>query len=702
MLVFELGTEELPAAYLPELARQLQEGAAQRLSAAHLSPRSVQAFATPRRLSLLVAGLPAMCEEPGAEIRGPSHHAAYDGQGRPTPALLGFLRSQRGTLTQVKIAETDRGRYVYFVKPPSRTPTLTVLSKLLPELIASLRAPKTMRWDASGARFARPIRSVLALYGSTLVPCRIGAVSTTRKTSVGRPAARRTVPIRSAERYRPALARSGVVLDHAARRERIERLVAQAAKRLGGRAAPETATHGLLDEVMYLAEEPVALTGTFQRSYLSLPREVLLASMAKHQRVFALERNGRLLPAFVGILDGAPAQPAAVRRMYEHILNARLADSLLFWTQDHARLPLERMAANLAGVTFHERLGSMADKSTRLVALGTALADAWSLSAAERDQLAQACRLAKADLVSTMVREFPTLQGIVGKCYAEDSGAPPAVAAALAEQYLPSGSQRPVTRLGQALSLLDKYDTLAGYFGLGIEPTGDEDPFGLRRAAQGIVEVAWAASRPLPLQHLFAARAAAAPFQGQPEAKRDAARARIHRYLLERLYTFAWPTPSPTAEWIDAVLASGAEDLVDAMKRVVALRALAGQPALAKAAKVVERTHNILKSAKATPAAVDPEKLQEAPERRLWEVYTAQRDRVASLTRAGSYREATAAFGEAFAEPIHEFFARVMVNVPDVVLQQNRLALMSAINTLYTARIADLSKLTDMQPKESA
>ncbi|HLD78859.1 MAG TPA: glycine--tRNA ligase subunit beta, partial [archaeon] len=357
----------------------------------------------------------------------------------------------------------------------------------------------------------------------------------------------------------------------------------------------------------------------FDPAYLALPREVLLASMAKYQRVFAMEANSQLLPQCVAILDGSPKRPAAVRHTVERILNARLADSLMFWTQDHARLPLERMAQELSGVMVHERLGSMADKTLRLRALSEVLAEAWRLTDEERQQLRSACQLAKADLVSTMVKEFPTLQGVVGKYYARDSGEPPAVAEAIEEQYLPLGEHSPRTLLGSALAILDKYDTLTGYFGLGIEPTGDQDPFGLRRAAQGIVEVAWTVHRPLPLDPLIRARGSMAPFLNAPPKEIAAVGARVQRYLFERLYTFAWPPPAPMPDCIAAVLHSPCADLIDAMDRMISLQRLNGQAGLLKAAKVIERTHNILKGSALRQTAVDPSRLQEPLERRLWE-----------------------------------------------------------------------------------
>ncbi len=698
-LLFEIGTEELPAAYLPSLIEQLGREAGRLFQAHHLPSQQIQSFGTPRRLVLFVRGLASTQHKPAEEVRGPSKKVAYDEAGKPTKALLGFLRAQGITLTQTKVVSSHKGEYIYAVKQPTATPVTKVLPALLSQLIGSLRAPKTMRWDASRVRFARPIRWLLALYGASPIRCTFGTLTSAPKTWIGLPLRPRRVPVTSLERYRRALKTAGIILEQETHRAAIAQAVTRIAKQAGGTTAPEMISHGLLDEVTYLVEQPVPLAGAFDKKYLTLPREVLLASMAKYQRVFAIESKGKILPKLVAMLEGTPKRPAEVKKVIERILNARLADSLIFWADD-LKQPLT--ASDLSGVTFHERLGSMEEKAKRLEQLSAPLADAWGLGSEERAQLQQACRLAKTDLVTSMVKEFPTLQGVIGKYYALHAGEPRAVADAIEEQYLPLGGRSPKTVLGRALAILDKYDTLASYFGIGIEPTGDQDPFGLRRAAQGIVEVGWKMHRPLPLGALMCARAATPPFHGKATAQVSAIGARIQRYLYERLYTFAWPAPVPAVDCIDAALASPCDNLIDVMDRIVSLQQLNGHPGLRKAAKVVERTRNILKGATLRQPQVDPSRLVEAPEQKLWDLYRSNESRVAKLVEERAYAEATTMYGELFFEPLHQFFDQVLVNVPEESLQQNRLALMQAIQTLYTDRIADLSKLTLLHHEEAS
>ncbi|MBI3323770.1 MAG: glycine--tRNA ligase subunit beta, partial [Candidatus Omnitrophica bacterium] len=694
-LLLEIGTEELPAAYLDAAIRRLREEAERLLRERHLVFTAVESFGTPRRLTLFVWTLIGVQRNPPEQVRGPSKQAAFDGNGTPTAALLGFLKSRGGALADITVTPTEKGDYVYLNKPERLVPAERVLPAVLQELVGRLRFPKTMRWDTSGVRFARPIRWLLALYGKAPIRFSVGELSSSVHTRLGGPKRPHPVMITNPSDYVRLLARQGVVLDPKARREQIRELVDGIARQEHGEPAAETVEHGLLDEVAALVERPVAMAGRFDPTYLALPRELLLASMAKYQRVFALQdASGTILPKFVAILDGTPRRLAAVCKVYEHILNARLKDSLLFWNKDIGR-SLEQMNQDLAGVTFHEKWGSMQQKMSRLRSLSGALAGMWQLTAEEGSRLAEACECAKADLVSLLVKEFPTLQGVMGRHFARHAGKPPAVADAVGEQYLPLAGRPPQTLLGRALAILDKYDTLAAHFAIGSEPSGDQDPFGLRRCAQGIVEVAWDAHRPLHLGELFATWQAVA----SPSKSVAAVEPRLARYLLERLYTFDWPSPKPSAELISAVLASPCDDVVDAMERIRALRGMDGGAGLVKAAKVVERTRNILKGADVRQPEVDAARFQEPPERKLWELYQGQRERLLQLIERKAYAQATEAYGDVFYEPLHDFFEQVMVNVKEEAIQQNRLALMKTINTLYTGRVADLSKLGLLQPR---
>ncbi len=707
-VLFEIGTEELPAAYIPDLLTQLNTSTKQKLSEQHLSFGDVRAYATPRRLILCIDGLSASQAIPAEDVRGPAKAAAFDAQGKPTPALQGFLRSRNSTQAQTKIVSVDKkGEYVYLSIPASTRPSAAILPEILSQIIGSLRTPKAMRWDATGTRFARPVRWLAAMSGTKPLAVRYGALKSAASTWVGLPLKPRKVSFASIPGYFAKLKTAGIIYDHTERHLAVNRMVRAAAQKIKGKPCAELMLYGLDIEVCFLTESPNAFVGQFDAKYLSLPREVLLASMSKHQRVFAIEdSSGKLLPKFVAVLDGKTAKPAAVQRTFERILNARLTDSLFFWNQDHQRhLPLGK--GDLSGVAMHAKLGSMKEKTERLRVLGALIAAQWQLDAAQKQTLEAASGCAKHDLLTTLVREFPTLQGVMGKYYALDSGLGPDVAKAVEEHYLPLAGKRPESVAGSALALIDKYDTLAAYFSVGIEPTGDQDPFGLRRAAQGIVEIVWMNQKPLAFAALFEAWSQAMEQTLKVKPNPDVAK-RVQSYLLDRLYSFGWPDrkagengEAPTRDIIDAVLASpqSAHDLWGVMQRACSLKQMSGRPELLEAAKIIERTRNMLRSAKLTQSAVESAHLTEPAEQRLYKALEEQGATVGKLAGAGSYQEATAAFAKAFSEPLHTFFAEVMVNVPDERVKQNRLALMQAIQALYTDRVADLSKLTLLQPQ---
>ncbi len=719
-LLLEIGAEELPAAYLDAAIEQLGRDAEALLRDAHVEFASIESYGTPRRLTLIVRQVNPVQRKPAEEIRGPSKQAGFDAKGQPTEALKGFLRSRGGTLKDVKVVSTDKGDYCYVVKASEQTPTGKILPSLVQQLIARLRFPKTMRWDESGVRFARPVQWLIVLYGATPIRVTCGRLTSGRITQVGGPKHPKAVRVTDAGQYLTVMKREGILLNPTERRAKIQALVTDAAERASGVPVPDMVLHGLVDEVTGLVERPVKLVGAFDQKYLNLPREVLLASMAKHQRVFAVKRSTgdeQLLPAFVAILDGAPNRGALerVRKFHAHILNARLADSLLFWEQDR-RVPLAKHAERLSQVTFHERLGSMADKATRLQALVKVLANEWQLEPETTERTIRAAQLAKADLVTTMVKEFPTLQGVMGKYYAE--GEHKDVCEAIERHYWlmeESEMERhlhperiPGDDVSMALAIADKYDTLASYFGIGIEPTGSEDPFALRQRAQAIVLIASLRGfkRPVSLERLFQVRAIFPPFDSMSEKDKNHVALRIGHYIRERLSSLWEEHDAPSRELIAAMCASFSDDLADLIERTRQLHQFEGNssanPALVKAAKVIERTRNILKSVTIKQTDVDPGRFQEADERTLWELYTAHKDRILGLIGKRAYGKATIAYGDVFFDPLNQFFDHVMVNVNDEAVQQNRLALLRAISALYTDRVADLSKLTLNQPAAAA
>ncbi|MBI4355530.1 MAG: glycine--tRNA ligase subunit beta [Candidatus Omnitrophica bacterium] len=696
-LLFELGTEEMPAGYVTDAIAQLRHLMTQGCASHRLAFKRIRTFGTPRRLVAVVERLAAHQTPMVREIQGPAKRAAYDAHGALTAAGQGFLKGHHATERMLTLKTTPKGEYLLLRKEEPALPTRRMLPALLPEVVAKLGFPKTMRWEASGVRFARPIRWIVALYGSAPVRCMIGGVRSGAVSHGHRLLSPRPWRVTSARAYLQTIARHGVLLDHDLRRTRVESSLRQAAGKLQRHStvAPES-LRTILAEVANLVEYPTVFAGRFDAQYLAagLPREVILASMSKHQRVFAVvDRSGALLPRFLAIANGRPKRLSRVRATYEHILNARLADSLLFYQQDR-RTPLAPKVDALRGVVFHQALGTMYDKTNRLERLVEEISRQWKWSQVQREHAMMAARRAKADLTTAMVREFPSLQGIMGGLYAAADHEPAEVAAAIAQHYDPPHDGQMTA--GKLLSLCDKLDTLVGYLGLGLTPSGTSDPYGLKRCGFGILNVLMATGQHLSLS--AAIDTALRFWEGKLSIEPVRLRAHVKGFLRERLehsIAIRWQGRMPYDLVRAAVLSDRTEfdDVVDTLDRLRALQQLDGTPAFIEAAKVVERTWNILRGTDEPVGAVNEAQLQHERERELWQAYQAHHGEIERLIGAGSYREATQRYGQVFFRPLHAFFDEVMVNAPEAELRRNRRALMKLIHDLYTHKIADLSHI---------
>ncbi len=685
-LLIEIGTEELPAHYVPPAIKQLEQLVPELFAAHRIAIGAVRVYGSPRRLAVIVNGVAARQQAQERQVRGPSKAASFDAKGQPTPALQGFLRKYQATVDDVAWPND----YAQLVQQEPEALVADVLAAVVPALIARLAFPKAMRWDDSGLTFARPIRWLIVLYGATPVRVKVGRL-TANRTTYGHPAAgRKAIAIESPATYPAQLQHACVLIDQAARATLIQRLINDAADKQGGLIAPAALHHGLLDEVSFLTEDPHVLVGGCEPSLLVLPPEVVVASMSKHQRVFAVEsrKDGRLLPMFILVLDSRPTQPARVRQFAERILNARLSDALVFWTQD-TKTSLEAKVEQLQGIVFHAKLGTVYDKTQRVVALVDWLASQWTRERIDPAQLRRVALLAKADLVTAMVKEFPSLQGVIGRYYALESREAPSVAEAIGKHYAPEGN-----RLAEIVALADWFDTLTGYFGIGIEPTGSQDPFGLRRCALGISRILARTNSPLSIRAMT--KRCVEAWGARLTVRPEALAARLETFFKERL-----ASDVNLKEWVGevrydvvrAVLAGSCDDLCATMQRIRELGRMDGSAPFLQAASVVERTANILKGVKEPLGEVDPSQFVEPLERKLWEVYNSASPGIRKMVAAGDYRAATIEYATMFAGPIHAFFNGVLVNADDAAVRRNRLALLTRINRLYTADVADLSQV---------
>ncbi len=691
-LVFEIGTEELPPIAAWEGLRQLREAAQALLKAERISFDALHVHATPRRLTLIADGVALRQGDLVREVRGPAARIAFTPDGRPTPAAEGFARAQGVAVASLERRATPQGEYVYAVRREPGGPAGQALGEILPSLAEALIFAKSMRWGTEPIRFARPVRWILALLGTGVVPAKVAGVRAGRTTAGHRTLHPKAVPVPSAGAYEAVLRRAFVLVDPEERRDRIVRDVARAAKAARGRPILDP---DLLEETVQLVEWPTALTGAFAGEFLALPREVLITVMQHHQKYFAVEDpTGRLLPAFVAVRNGGTRALATVREGNEWVLRARLADARFFFEEDRKR-PLASRIGELADLVFLDRLGTVAEQARRLEALASRVSEMLGLDRADAEALACAAHLSKADLVTQMVRELPELQGIMGGIYARLGGEPEAVAAAIGEQYLPRGPQLPRSPLGAYLALLDKIDALAGALAAGITSSGSQDPYGLRRAAQGIVAIVLDRDLRLSMRELAAA---ALDCHGITDAARRSAAADAVLDLLRQRLRATLIDTGVSYDTVDAALASGADDLGDAAARARALWAFRATPEFTRVYTAFDRAARILPPA--FDAALDPDGLRLPAERGLRDALETARPRVAAALGSRRYDEALRHLA-VLAEPVDRFFTDVLVMDEDPGVRANRLALLAGVVTLIRP-IADLSRVVVGEGKPAA
>ena len=689
----ELGTEELPPKALHTLELALAEGIASRLRELGLKSGAIESFATPRRLAVLVRRL--SLHQPDQQItrRGPPRKVSFDAAGAPTRAALAFA-SSCGVPWESLASERDANgtEYLHYSGLKSGAAAIGLLPGLVQAALDALPIPRRMRWGALEVQFVRPVHWVVMLLGNEIVPGALLGITAGRLTYGHRFMAPAAIRIHSPATYAATLERRGKVLAaFAGRRAQIRGQVEALAASLEGRAI---ISDELLDEVTALVEWPVALAGRFDARYLSLPREVLISTLQDHQRYFALERaDGALMPGFITVSNIDSPTPEVVRAGNERVVRPRLADAEFFWEQDR-RQPLEARLAGLANVTFQAQLGSQASRTQRITALARSIA---ASIGAEVEGAARAATLSKCDLPTAMVGEFPELQGVMGRYYALADGEPAAVAQAIEEQYLPrgAGDALPGSDLGDAVALADKIDTLAGIFATGQKPSGTRDPFGLRRAAIGVLRIV--------LEHrleldLLALLQEAVRLQPLPDITVRAAAlvAEVYDFVFERLRAqYLEREAAISTEMFDAVLVNRPASLLDFDARLRALLAFTATPAGASLAAANKRIANILRKSKLAEAgstmAVSAALLREPAEQALQRDLEALRAPVEAATGARRYSEALDLLAGLRA-PVDQFFDRVLVNDPDEALRNNRLALLAQVRMLF-AGIADLSRL---------
>lgn len=694
-VLLEIGCEEIPARFMPGALAQLEEKAAEGLQALRLSYSQLYTLGTPRRLTLMIEGVAERQEDEVEETRGPSAAVAYDESGAPTRAAQGFARSQGVSVEELEVKETPQGRYVFAVRRRPGRPARDVMGELLHDVIASLRFPKSMRWSDERVRFARPIRWLVALLDGDVVDVQFAGLTASRDSQGHRFLAPGPVAIPSPSGYAQALRDAFVIVDPDERRSVIWLAAQGAARSVGGRVEEQPE---LLEELTFLTEFPTAVLGKFDPDYLNLPVEVLTTSMEVHQRYLSVVGDGgELLPYFVAISNGDPQRATDIARGYERVLSARLADARFFFEEDQ-KTPLADLFPQLGAVLFQEALGTMEQKARRLQRLAGHLGQLLGCSEEETRHAERAAMLAKVDMVTKMVGEFPELQGVMGREYALRSGEPEAVADAVFEHVLPrhAGDRRPRTVAGALVALADRIDTLSGCFAAGLIPTGSQDPYGLRRAATGAVQIC--------LDHQFAfdltslVELSLSLYEGLPkgggekEAGQDRTDtvAQVVAFLQQRLRVIL-QEEGCRPDVVEAAIGVAGERIVDAAERARQLQRWRTDDAVAEGLRIYQRAANLARQAEDDTGEVDPERFAHPTERSLWQEMQDAEPAVEQAMEAGDVGAALrrlAALGAA----VDEFFDAVLVMDPDPAVRANRLALLVRLRSLFH-RVADWSRL---------
>ncbi|HET7587393.1 MAG TPA: glycine--tRNA ligase subunit beta [Gammaproteobacteria bacterium] len=673
----EIGTEELPPKRLRVFARDFHDRIVKAVAGAGLIDAGAASewYCSPRRLAVVLPAVRAGEPDRVEERLGPAVAAAFDADGTPTRAADGFARSCGVMVGELERRQTDKGERLAYRQSIAGRPAATVLAKAVATAVAGMSIPRRMRWGSGDAGFIRPVHWLVMLHGEQVVDCELLGVSAGRDSRGHRFHHPEPITIESPARYPAQLRDTGhVELDDSGGRlaVTVQDLADRAAQAGGGKAVRAAE---LAAEVAALVEWPVPVTGSFAADFLTLPEEVVVAVLEGQQRYFPIrDDKGKLMPHFVAISNIDSRDPDAVRRGNERVVRPRLADAMFFWQTDLST-PLEARTAQLEEIVFQAGLGSLADKAQRIGALAARLAPADDMGDA---LLARAAVLCKCDLVTDMVGEFPELQGVMGGHYAAAGGEPEAVAAAIREHYLPqqAGDPIPATPIGRRLALADRLDTIAGAFALGKRPSGDRDPFALRRAAAGIVRIALEAPLDLNLAEAIAAAVAAQPV---PVDDKAALTAEIREFILERLRSHY----DIRADVVDAVLALDLDNPADVDARITALAAFVDRPAAQALAAANKRCANILRQAvESADQPADPACLVEAAEVDLHEAIEASRDQVASFVGQRDYEAALTTLAT-LREPVDRFFDEVLVMAEDPTVRANRLALLDSLHGLF-------------------
>ena len=688
-LLLEIGTEELPPKALLKLATAFADGMRDGLDKAELGFAEIKYYASPRRLAVKITELiPAQADKEVLK-RGPAIKAAYDDEGKPTPAALGFAKSCGTDISNLETMETDKGSWLSYLAQETGKKTVELIPEIAETALSRLPIPKRMRWGTGSVDFVRPVHWVVAMLGKETIDCSILGIKAGKQTFGHRFHHPASIKLKSAESYLQQLEETGkVIVDFDHRKTLIRDAVNKVAEEANGKAILDK---DLLDEVTALVEWPVVFSGVFDKKYLTLPNEVLIATMQGQQKYFpVVDKENNLLPCFIAVANIESKSPDVIRTGNQRVITPRLSDAEFFWQRDN-KTPLADLRKKLNDVVFQQKLGSLHDKSERIISLASYLAN---LLGADTAFAKRAAALSKCDLLTDMVGEFPELQGVIGRYYATNNGEEKEVAIALDEQYMPrfAGDQIPQSKTGQIISIADKLDTLVGIFAIGKAPTGDKDPFALRRAALGVLRIMIEGELELDLEACLKKAVENydnALFKDQL-AKSDLI-VQVFDFMMERLRRY-YIDQTISPDNFEAVLMCRPVQPYDFHRRLNAVVQFRKLPESESLAATNKRIGNILKQVENHDnIQFSHDLLKEDAEQNLATALDSVREKVTPLLDNCEYEHALSALA-GLRDEVDTFFDDVMVMCDDEALKNNRLALLRQLSNLFL-KTADISRL---------
>ena len=693
-VILEIGTEEIPAQYMENTLKDLDRLVQKHLEDARINYKEIKVYGTPRRLILFIFHINEKQEDIFQKIKGPAHSIAYNKDSLPQKPALMFAQSQGVNVEDLIVEDTEKGQYVFALKSKIGQPTIDILSQIFPKIIMSMQFPKSMRWEEKSLRFIRPIRWILALYGKEIIRFNLDGLKSENITYGHRLLAPKKIKISSTQEYFKKIEKNYVIIDPQIRENIIRTDIKRIIKEIHGE---EIINEKLLKELVYLVEYPNAILGEYDKKYLKLPKDVLTVVMEKHQKYFPVFKNkNELLPLFIVIINNSKEYASKIKEGNENVLRARLEDAKFFYQEDQ-KTPLEKKVDKLKNVIFQENLGSLFDKTKRLESLCEYIADVLQIEQKEKQDLLRSANLCKADLVTEMVKEFPELQGIMGKEYAVLSNERKEVAEAIFGHYLPrfSGDILPRTKNGMTLAISDKVDNIVGCFLSGLTPTGSQDPYGLRRQTRGKIAIILKHNLKISLKDIIQKSLSLYTVNASSEVKIDENEivSQILNFIKQRVKNI-FLEDGISYDVIDAVLAADNNgDIVDIKHRIEAIEEFYHQPIFGKIIISSSRVLNLSKNSEKTE--INKLLLREKAELNLYHNYEDIYPRIKKFICNKEYKKTLKLLGD-LCEPVDEFFDQVLVMDKDKDIRKNRVALIKKIGILFN-QVADLSKIVSVK-----